>query len=95
MFLIVTIKVIPQSSTQKWARHTSGLVLCYLKSAPENNKANDELISLLSKYLKCPRNNIMILSGATGRIKRLKIEAPITLEQFEAALGLERQNGIL
>ena len=45
--------------------------LVFLKSSPEENKANIELVKLLSKYLK---KKVEIKSGLKSKIKILEIE---------------------
>ncbi len=50
-----------------------GTVKIKLKSAPENNKANQELIELLSDFFEVKEQHIMIISGATARLKLVEI----------------------
>lgn len=95
MALMLTIKVVPQSGMVKWALDKQGGIKCYLKSPPENNKANVELVKLLAKALSCAQNDIIIISGATSRLKKIKISTSLTEEQAMGLLGLERQHGIL
>jgi len=45
----------------------------WLKSAPENNKANVELIKLLSKSFKVPGGSVKIVRGKTSRKKVVEI----------------------
>lgn len=42
-------------------------------AVPENGKANDALIKLLSKEWKIPKSEITIIRGETARLKTLKI----------------------
>lgn len=39
------------------------------RAIPEDGKANDAVIKILSKALKIPKSNIELLSGATSRTK--------------------------
>ncbi len=86
--MIIEIKVIPSSGKQGCILDKSGMVKCFLKSAPENGAANKELIKQLSKLLKIPQVDIEIVGGLISRKKRLKI-AGLTEEQFWKRLGLE------
>lgn len=95
MMLYIDIKVIPSSGTQKWALDKSGKLKCYLKSAPEGGKANNELIKLVASALKISSNKILIHLGTTCRNKVLKIETDMTREQFLLSLGLEIQQTFL
>ena len=62
--MIVTIKVKTRSSEQKVVRFGNNRFLIYLKSEPENNKANIEMINLLSRYVR----NFRFLSTSKIRI---------------------------
>lgn len=95
MALLVTIKVTPGVGTVRWWIDLQGMLRCSLKNIAEGGKANEELIKLLAKASGCPQNQIMIISGATSRIKRVKFVCSITFDQLLEALGVERQHGIL
>ena len=87
---LLELKVVPQAGKQGFVRDKNGIIKCFLKSPPEDGKANQELIKLLSKTLKIPQADIQLILGATSRKKTLKIdqlEAPAIL----ARLGLETQ----
>ena len=65
----VKIKVIPQSGRTK-LREEGGKLKLYLKSAPEKNKANLELIKFFKKECKLL---VRIKSGETSRQKVLEV----------------------
>jgi uncharacterized protein (TIGR00251 family) len=44
-----------------------------LSTKPENGKANQELIKVLSEYFSIPMRNITIVSGKTSRTKVVKV----------------------
>ncbi len=90
MALIVEIKVVPSAGKNQWKLEGNRLK-CYLKSPPEKGKANKELIALLSKRLKLPAASIAIISGATARIKRIKIDAELTFDRLIKMLDIEQQ----
>ncbi len=90
MALIFDVKVIPRSAQQKWLLDKNGQLKCYIKSAPEKGKANKELIKLLAKALKISQGDITIITGATSRIKKIKINAQLSLDALLTALGIER-----
>ena len=70
----VHVKVKPNSPQQKIVEFGGFRYLVYLKESPENNKANIELINLLSKHLGVPHNRIHIKFGATGEDKILEVD---------------------
>jgi len=71
--MIINVKVKPNSSKQEIENFGGGRYLVYLKSTPENNKANIELINLLSKELGVPSNSIKIKFGQTSDKKIIEI----------------------
>ncbi|MEX0848893.1 MAG: DUF167 domain-containing protein [Candidatus Dependentiae bacterium] len=91
MAFMVDIKVVPQSGRQQFKLNKEDRLVCYLKSAPERNQANNELIKLLSKTLKIPMVDVVITAGKTSRNKRVKIELDVTYEQLLERLGIHTQ----
>jgi uncharacterized protein YggU (UPF0235/DUF167 family) len=88
------IKVVPCAGRQAWKLDKNGQLKCYLKSAAEKNKANNELVELLSKALSLPKQDITIVSGLTSRKKRIKLAVTLTFEQLLGHLGIEVQKAI-
>jgi uncharacterized protein len=70
---IINVKVKPNSSKQEVENFGGGRYLVYLKSEPENNKANIELINILSKELGVPPKSIKIKFGQTSDKKIIEI----------------------
>jgi uncharacterized protein len=71
--VIINVRVKANHSEQKIESFGDLRYLVYLKSEPENNKANIELINLLSHYFKIPAKNIKIKSGLTSRDKIIEL----------------------
>jgi hypothetical protein len=71
--MIIRVKVKPSSSKQKIESFGDNKYLIYLTSEPENNKANIELINLLSKYFKIPYTHIKIKFGLSNKEKIVEI----------------------
>ena len=68
------IKVTPKSGKCEIAgTMADGTIKIKLKSAPENNKANEELIILLSKTFNIPGEKIIILTGKKAKRKIIEI----------------------
>lgn len=94
MALMITIKVVPQSGKQECKHDKNGGIKCYLKSPPEQGKANQELITFLSKKLKVSQEAIKIVRGQTSRNKSLHITTLDDLSEFYVRLGIETQTKI-
>ncbi len=58
--MIIKIRVVPNSSRQLIEKISLDQYKAHLKSPPENNKANIELINILAKELKVPAKSIKI-----------------------------------
>lgn len=91
MSLIIEIKVTPRSGRSAFVLDTSRKLKAFLKSPPEDGKANKELIKLLAQALSCPQSAITIVSGATSRSKKLLIDLPLSYDMVLARLGLAIQ----
>ena len=70
---VITLHIVPRSSrTEICGEHGDALKI-KLQAPPVEGKANKALIEFLSDKLDTPRNSISILSGDTGRNKRIII----------------------
>ncbi len=69
------IKVIPKSRTNEVSEiMTDETIKIRIKAAPENGRANRELIKFLSRELNLPKENISIISGASSQLKLIRIK---------------------
>jgi uncharacterized protein YggU (UPF0235/DUF167 family) len=71
--MIIHVKVKPNSSKQEIENFGGGRYFVRLKSAPENDKANIELINLLSKELGVPPKMFSIKFGRISDEKIIEI----------------------
>lgn len=72
--MIIHVKVKPKSGMQKVESFGDNRYLVYLKEPPENGRANNELINVLSKYLGTPHQRINIKTGFHDDKKTLEIK---------------------
>lgn len=70
---IIRIKVKPNSRVSLLEQRHDGTWLAQIKSPPVDGKANEELITLVSKRFKCHKSAVSIKTGGTGRTKLLRI----------------------
>lgn len=68
------IKVKPNARASTLAQAADGTWLAQLKSPPVDGKANEELITLVAKHFGCRKAAVSIRSGASGRMKLVKVE---------------------
>jgi len=91
MALVFEVKVTPSSGRSSWTIDKSGMLKCFLTQPAEKGLANKELITVLSKALKIPKEAILILLGDINRKKYIKINTTLTCEQLLEALDVSRQ----
>lgn len=73
--LILTVKVQPRASKDELLWQGEQLKL-RITAPPVDGKANEHLVGFLAKLFRVPKGQVEILSGETGRDKRIRIRAP-------------------
>ena len=81
---ILSIRVIPRARQTAIANRRGDTWVIRLQAPPVDGAANDALIAFIAETLRLPKRAIAIVSGATSRQKRLRIEG------LEAAAAGER-----
>jgi len=71
--MIIKIKVRLHSGKSEVVRVNEEGYVVSLKSVPEDNKANIELVKLLKKYFKVEIKDIKIIKGKTSKNKLVRI----------------------
>ena len=71
---VIQIKVKPNSRVSVLEQKDDGTWLAQLKSPPVDGKANEELLTLVSKHFECRKSDVSIKAGASGRVKLVRIE---------------------
>ncbi len=70
---LIAVKVTPRSSRNQIAGKEKDVYRVKVTSAPVDGKANDALVGFLSERLGVPKRDIEIVSGNTGRLKRVRV----------------------
>jgi uncharacterized protein len=70
----IQVKVKPNARISTLEEGGDGPWLAQLKSPPVDGKANKELVILIARHLGCPKSAVSIKSGASGRMKLVKID---------------------
>jgi uncharacterized protein (TIGR00251 family) len=73
--VMIQVKVKPNARVSKLDQAADGTWLAQLKSPPVDGKANEELIALVADKFECRKSAVTIKSGASGRMKLVRIEA--------------------
>lgn len=74
--LILRIKVQPRASRDEIAEILGDSLKIRIIAPPIDGKANQHLLSYLAKLFKVAKSRITLLSGETGREKRVCIDDP-------------------
>ncbi len=72
--MIVQVKVKPRSRTSAIEQLPDGTWVARLKSPPVDGKANAELVTLIAERFRCPKSAVSIRSGASGRLKIIRVD---------------------
>ena len=78
------IKAVPGASKTELAGIKDGCLRIRIAAAPEDGKANTEMLNFLSKKIDCPKRDLQLLSGEKSRLKTiaLPLERKAQLEQI-------------
>ena len=68
------IKVKPNARVSSLEQAADGSWLARLKAPPVDGQANEELIALVARQFACRKAAVSIKSGASGRMKLVKID---------------------
>lgn len=71
----IQVRVKPNARSSSLEETDEGLWLAQLRSPPVDGKANDELVALVARRFGCARSAVSIRSGASGRLKLIRIDS--------------------
>jgi hypothetical protein len=71
--IVIRVRVKPNSRLSTLEQVDDGTWLAQLKAAPVDGKANEELIALVAARFACRKSAVSIKSGASGRLKLVRI----------------------
>ncbi|SDH42242.1 DUF167 domain-containing protein [Alloyangia pacifica] len=70
---VLELRVTPKASRNE-IREEEGQIRVYVTTVPENGKANEAVVKLLSKALGVPKSRLTLVRGATSRDKAFRVE---------------------
>ena len=74
--LLLSIKVQPRASKDELAEILGDSLKVRITAPPVDGAANKHLIAFLAKVFKVSKSQVTLISGETGRDKRLRVHAP-------------------
>jgi uncharacterized protein YggU (UPF0235/DUF167 family) len=75
--VVIAIRAKPRSSVSVLEQVTPDTWVARLRSSPVDGKANAELIALVAKHFGCARSCVSVVSGATARLKLVRISGAV------------------
>ena len=94
--ILLEIKAVPGASKTELTGIKDGRLRIRLAAAPENGKANAELISFLSGALGCPKRDLRLVSGEKSRLKviALPVGCGVRVEEVVGGRGVLSMNNL-
>jgi uncharacterized protein (TIGR00251 family) len=83
--LILTLHIQPRAARDEIAGPHGGALKLRLTAPPVDGRANERLRAFLADLCGVSKAQVTVLSGETGRIKRVRITAPRRLPPLVAA----------
>ena len=80
---VLTVKACPRANRTEVAGIDAGWVRVRIQAPPVDGKANAELVQFFAKQFDLPKRAVEILSGDTGRLKRVKL-CGVTVQAAQA-----------
>lgn len=71
--VVISVRAKPRSSVSSLELDDQGIWIARLRSSPVDGKANAELIALVAAHFDCPKSSVTVISGATARLKLVRI----------------------
>jgi uncharacterized protein len=83
--LTFKVRVVPRASRSEIVGEHDGALRVRIAAAPVDGAANEELVQLLSRAFKVPRNAVVVISGQTSRLKSVTVSgiAASALQELE------------
>jgi uncharacterized protein (TIGR00251 family) len=72
--MMIEVRVKPRSRASALVQAADGTWLASVRAPPVDGEANAELVALVAKQFRCRRSAVSIRSGASGRLKLVRIE---------------------
>ena len=76
--MVLQIKVKPNARESVLEQASDGTWTARLKSPPVDGRANKELMALVARHWGCPKSAVSLKTGASGRLKLVRIDLPDT-----------------
>lgn len=86
----VSVKATTKASKSEIRGVRSDELLISVTAAPENDKANEAIIDMLSKRLRIPKSGISIVSGGKNKHKQISIISEKDITETLSGLAISK-----
>lgn len=87
--MTLNIHVQPKASKDEWAGLHGDRLKLRIKAAPIDGKANQHLIAFIADQFGIPKSACKLISGESGREKRIAIHSPKKLPSLPHPLQFD------
>ena len=87
-FTYFRVKVATKASKNAITGIKNGELLVSVTAVPENGKANEAIVKLLSKAFKCAKTKLNLVSGEKGRNKLFRVDEVLDFSKFMQDVNL-------
>jgi len=74
--LVLIVRLQPRAAKNEWIGPHGGAIKIRLTAPPVDGKANQALIEFIADLFGVAKSQVELLSGTTGRDKRVRISSP-------------------
>ena len=83
--IVLALHIQPRAAKDEVVGYHGGRLKVRITAPPVDGQANDHLITFLAGQFKVPRRQVILLSGASGRDKLVRIINPAIVPEFVTA----------
>jgi uncharacterized protein YggU (UPF0235/DUF167 family) len=82
---VITVRAKPRSSVSSLELESPGTWIARLRASPVEGEANAELVGLVAKRFGCPKSSVVVVAGASARLKLIRISGATAVHSDGAA----------
>ena len=81
------VRVVPRASRSEVVGELNGDLKVRIAAPPVDGAANEEVVKLIAKVFGRPRSDVILLTGHTSKVKRVRVDGGSATRLLELAGG--------